>query len=69
MVDGQRDHEDGGQEPADGDAAVGVGEGLPGAGVEGSADGEVAFQGDGHQREAADRYRHACSTERKKSIS
>ena len=60
MVDGERHHEDGGQEPADGDAAVGVGQGLPGPGVKRSADGEVALQRDGHQREAAHRHRHAC---------
>ena len=53
LEDGDGRHEDGGQDPADGDAAVGVREGLPRAGVQRPADGEVALQRDGHQREAA----------------
>lgn len=54
VVDCQGDHDDECQSPAHGDGLVGVRQRLPGPRVQRSADGEVALQGDGHQREAAD---------------
>lgn len=58
MVDGEWDHDEEGQEPADGNGLVSVGQCLPGSGVQWPADGEVTFQGDGDQGETARRHRH-----------
>ena len=47
-------HDDQRQGPCGGDDPVGVGTGLPGAGLEGIADGAVALDSDGHQAEGGD---------------
>lgn len=51
LVGGDRDHEQGGQRPDDGDDPVGVGHRLPTTGMERSTDGEVALHRDDDQSE------------------
>lgn len=47
-------HDEQGQHPGGGDDAVGMGSGLPRAGLERVADGAVPFDGDGHEAEGGD---------------
>lgn len=47
-------HEQQRHHPGGGDDAVGVGPGLPGAGLQRVADGAVPLEGDGHQAEGGD---------------
>ena len=53
VINSKRYHENSSEDPAQSDGAVCVRLCLPGARVERPADGEVAFQGDGHQGKAA----------------
>ena len=53
-------HDDQRQGPGGGDDPVGVGTGLPGAGLEGVADGAVALDSDGHQAEGGDTDGYPC---------
>lgn len=58
--DGVGHHDEQRHHPGGGDDAVGVGAGLPGAGLERVTDGAVPLDGDGHQAEGGDADRDAC---------
>ena len=56
--DEQRNH------PGGGDDTVGVGSGLPRAGLQRVADGAVSLDGDGHEAEGGDADRDPCRREK-----
>ena len=64
MVHGDRNGDEQAEEPAGGQRLVGVRQRLPGTRLQGAADGEVALQGDGHQREAAHCHGHSWKQRR-----
>lgn len=52
------------QHPSGGDDAVGVGSGLPRAGLQRVTDGAVSFDGNGHKAEGGDADRDPCRKEK-----
>ena len=69
LIDGDRDSNDEGEHPHGADHAVRVRQGLPAPGAQRLADGEVALQGDGHQREDGYRHTHTCERHKTKRFS
>lgn len=53
-------HDEQRQHPGGGDDAVGVGAGLPGAGLQRVTDGAVSLDGNGHKAEGGDADGDAC---------